>query len=445
MEHKAILTTVLASVVSVSLPGQMKDVTSPLPVINQDHSVTFKFTAPNAEEVYVKGSFLKKKRQIRTRAGTFGKTQKAEMERQGNMWVYTTAPLSSEIYTYVFEVDDEEQNDPGNENIVRDVDKFYNYFIIRGGIADNYVNQDVPHGKVAKIWYPSIMEGMPQRRMTVYTPAEYKINTTKEYPVLYLLHGSGGDENSWEEMGRAIQILDNLIGQGKAVPMVVAMPNGIVKLATAPSADPGNPNIKPTGMNPESMLGKFEKSFVTDIVNYMENHYRVAKDKSRRAIAGLSLGGLHTLFISANNPDLFDYVGLFSAQTTNMLNDDRISTLSGMANEVEKLTSKIPFLGGTRLADKINGFTGKLNNGDIEVYGQIDQKLKEQFSTSPKLYYIAVGRDDFVKKLNDDFRAKLDSAGYRYYYNETDGGHTWENWRKYLVDFLPRLFQGKNK
>lgn len=277
--------------------------------------------------------------------------------------------------------------------------------------------------------------------MTVYTPSEYKTNPTKIFPVLYLLHGSGGDENAWEEAGRAIQILDNLISQGKAEPMVVVMPNGIVKYAAAPGYDPQSPNAKATAMNPESMLGIYESTFVPEIVSYIEANYRVKKDKANRAIAGLSLGGLHTIFISANNPDMFDYVGLFSAQTTNALNDNRINTLGGLATEVESLASKITFLNGTKFAKKVSGFASKFNDGRLEIYSKLDVKLKNQFANPPKLYYIAVGKEDFVKKLNDDFRAKLNAGGYQYTYNETDGGHSWENWRKYLVDFLPRLFK----
>jgi enterochelin esterase family protein len=437
---KIIVILGLMSIVNVSLYSQVVDKDSPLPIVNQNNSVTFRLYAPNAEEVFIKGSFLEKKFQVRTKAGTFGKTPKARMIKQGSQWVYTSGPLDSEIYTYKFVVDDEEVNDPQNMNIVRDVDNYYNYFIIKGGIADNYITNNVKHGNVSKVWYPSVIDGMPKRRMTIYTPSGYNA-ANHLYPVLYLLHGSGGDENAWEEAGRAIQILDNLIGKGVVVPMVVVMPNGIVNLAAAPGCDPNNPDVKPSAMNAESMLGQFESSFVTDIVSYVESNYNVYKDKSHRAIAGLSLGGLHTLFISANNPDLFDYVGLFSAQTTNTLNDNRITTLSGLANEVEGIASKIPFLGGTKLGEKINKFTGKFNNGNIEVYGNIDEKLKTQFKKGVELYYIAVGRDDFVKKLVDDYRSKLDSSGYSYYYNETDGGHSWENWRKYLVDFLPRLFR----
>lgn len=345
-------------------------------VLNADMSVTLKLHAPNSKDVYVKGSFLDRQFKVETKAGSFGKAQKAKMKKYDGEWIYTTKPLKSEFYTYCFVVDGQEQLDPSNPYTIRDVNDYFNYFIVGGGIADNYLIQNVPHGHVEKVWYPSTLKGMSKRRMTVYTPSEYKTNTTKTFPVLYLLHGSGGDENAWEEAGRAIQIL-----------------------------------------------------------------YRVKKNKANRAIAGLSLGGLHTIFKSANNPEMFDYVGLFSAQTTNALNDNRITTLGGLATGVQSLASKIPFLNGTKFAEKVSVFARKFNDGRLEIYSKLDNKLKNQFANPPKLYYIAVGEDDFVKKLNDDFRAKLNAGNYKYIYNETDGGHSWENWRKCLIDFLPRLFK----
>lgn len=345
-------------------------------VLNADMSVTLKLHAPNSKDVYVKGSFLDRQFKVKTKAGSFGKAQKAKMKKYDGEWIYTTKPLKSEFYTYCFVVDGQEQLDPSNPYTIRDVNDYFNYFIVGGGIADNYLIQNVPHGHVEKVWYPSTLKGMSKRRMTVYTPSEYKTNTTKTFPVLYLLHGSGGDENAWEEAGRAIQIL-----------------------------------------------------------------YRVKKNKANRAIADLSLGGLHTIFISANNPEMFDYVGLFSAQTTNALNDNRITTLGGLATGVQSLASKIPFLNGTKFAEKVSVFARKFNDGRLEIYSKLDNKLKNQFANPPKLYYIAVGEDDFVKKLNDDFRAKLNAGNYKYIYNETDGGHSWENWRKCLIDFLPRLFK----
>lgn len=408
------------------------------PKINSDNSVSFFLDAPNATEVILKGSFVPRKSYIKTESGAVTKDGSVKMTREGNRWTYTTSPLPSEFYTYAFEVDGKPQIDKNNKNVIRDIADSLNYFVIENGIADNYVVKNVPHGTVKKVWYPSTLEGMNQRRMTVYLPSSYTTNKNKRFPVLYLLHGSGGDENSWSDGGRAIQILDNMIASGQCEPMIVVMPNGNVNLAAAPGEDPNNPNIEPSANNTSSMLGKIESVFMKEVVNYVDNNFRTLKDKSHRAIAGLSLGGLHTLFISLNNPQSFDYVGLFSAQTTNALNGSRISGMQKIGDKWNQLKENIPFIGGGSVDRAISKYT----SDELSIYDNIDIKLKYQFKTPPKLYYIAVGRDDFVKKLNDDFRKKLRSKGYQFYYNETDGAHTWDNWRKYLVDLLPRLFKG---
>lgn len=222
--------------------------------------------------------------------------------------------------------------------------------------------------------------------------------------------------------------MDNMIAQGKAEPMIVVMPNGIVNLDAAPGESPYM-DAKPTSNNVSSMMGKVEKVFVDEVVTFIDQQYRTQNDKAHRALAGLSLGGLQTIYISANHPEVFDYVGLFSAQTTNTLDNDVISRVKNVFNKVANIKSLFG-----KDSDP-NGIEG------IDTYKDFDIKLKAQFDAKPKLYYIAVGEEDFVKKLNDDFRLKLDAAGYKYVYNETDGSHSWENWRKYLLDFLPRIFK----
>lgn len=407
------------------------------PVINPDNTVTFNFFRPDADEVVLKGSFIPSKEYIKTEVGTLSKSGKVKMKKQGDTWTYTTGVLPSEFYTYHFEVDDRQFVDPQNPNVVRDIADSLSYFVIKGGIGDDYVTRNVPHGTIKKVWYPSTLNGMKKRRMSIYLPKAYSLNKQKRFPVLYLLHGSGGDEDAWEGCGRVAQILDNLIAEGRCEPMIVVMPNGNAELAAAPGSDPNNPNQKPSAMNTSSMLGQIESVFMNEVVDFVDDNYRTINDKAHRAIAGLSLGGLHTLFISLNNPTKFDYVGLFSAQTTNALNDKRIGSMQKIGEAWNELKSNLPFIGGGSVDRKISSLTSK----ELSIYDDIDDKLKVQFSPAPKLYYIAVGRDDFVKKLNDDWRKKLDSKGYKYYYNETDGGHTWENWRKYLVDFLPRIFK----
>lgn len=408
------------------------------PVINPDNSVTFTVRKPAAEEVSVKGSFIPRKNLLRTKAGTISKEAKAKMERKDDVWTFTTPPLSPDLYTYTFEVDEVTMTDSLNRNTVRDVADTLSYFIIPGGTADLYIDSArVPHGTVRDVWYPSTLPGMEKRRMNVYLPPTYPTDRTARFPVLYLLHGSGGDEEAWRDCGRAIQILDNMIASGQCRPMIVVMPNGNVELAAAPGKDPSRPDMKSSAANAGSMLGKFETTFMDDIVSYVDDNFRTIPEKDSRAIAGISLGGLHAMFISMNNPSVFDYVGLFSAQAANPIND-KVAGMQKIGRKWKQLKGTLPFLGGGSVDRTISNMT----SDDLSIYDDIDSKLSAQFAKAPRLYYIALGSDDFVKKLNDDLRVKMDAAGYKYVYNESDGGHSWQNWRRYLVDFLPRLFTG---
>lgn len=258
--------------------------------------------------------------------------------------------------------------------------------------------QDVPHGTISKVWYNSPTLGMKQRRMTVYTPAGYE-KSDRKYPVLYLLHGAGGDEDSWSDLGRATQILDNLIARGKAKPMIVIMPNGVTSRQAAPG-EGHDMMVKPKMWVQGMMEGSYEKAF-PDIMKFVETHYRTINNKANRTIAGLSMGGFHTIQISANYPDKFDYVGPFSAV----------------------ITSDKP---GT----------------NRDLYENFETKLDMQFKNPPKLYWTAIGKADiFLYKDNADFRRKLDKKGYRYTYMETEGGHVWKDWRIHLTAFLERIFK----
>lgn len=436
---KTMLMLVLAATVATA-KAQDSDTRLMPPQIDANGTVTFTIEAPDAKEVKIEGSFLPKVRQLKTKIGVFGKDQKPDMQKKGKKWTYNAGKLSSELYTYNFIVDGMRMLDPANTNILRDVSEYSNYFIVPGGLADNYMVRDVPHGTLSKVWYPSSWEGMSRRRMTVYTPPAYEENASVFYPVLYLLHGSGGDENAWTEAGRAAQILDNMIAEGRIKPMIVVMPNGLTDWQAAPG-EGEEYNREPSAMNVSSMMGQYENTFRNDIVAFIDSRYRTIRNKDGRAIAGLSLGGLHSIFISANNPGLFSYVGLFSAQTTNAMTNARLKRWGNVVDGVQKVVEKIPRFLNTTLGEKFDNLSDRFANGDMQVYGNIDEKLKVQFSSGLKLYYIAVGEDDFVMKLNDDFRKKLDEGKYPYVYNQTDGAHSWENWRKYLVDFLPRLFK----
>ncbi|WP_418696848.1 alpha/beta hydrolase-fold protein [Bacteroides sp.] len=366
------------------------------PEIHDNNTVTFRLKAPKAVRVQVTGDFLPTQK-ITTPFGEFDGPGMGELvEGKDGVWEYTTPePLAPELYSYSFIVDGLRMMDPANVYMIRDVSTVTNVFIIGGGRADLYKVNDVPHGTVSRMWYNSPTLGM-DRRLTVYTPAGYE-TSGKRYPVFYLLHGMGGDEEAWIALGRTAQILDNLIAQGKAKPMIVVMTNG----NAAQEAAPGESSLgfaAPSMQLPKTMEGTFETAF-PDVVKFVDKTFRTIKSKSGRAIAGLSMGGYHSLHISKQNPDMFNYVGLFSAAI---------------------------------MPDK---------NVKSPIYEDMEGKLKTQFAKKPALYWIGIGKADFLYKANEDYRKLLDENGYKYTYYETGEGHIWKNWRIYLTEFTPLLFK----
>lgn len=363
------------------------------PEIHGDNSVTFRFNAPYANSVEIVGDFLTGEK-VQTPLGEMNAPGKESLGKdEKGVWFYTSPPLASEFYKYSFIVDGLSTTDPNNPFLIRDVARVTNVFLIGGGQADLYKVNKVPHGTVAQRWYNSPGNEM-ERRLTIYTPPGYE-NSEEKYPTFYLLHGAGGDEKAWIELGRAAQIMDNLIAQGEAKPMIVVMPNGNVSQDAAPG-EGSSGFYKPQFMTPGTMDGTYERTF-PDIISFVECNYRVKADKADRAIAGLSMGGFHSSQISTEYPDMFDYVGLFSAA-------------------VGKQTK------------------------ESEVYQNFDEKLKIQFSKNPKLYWIAIGNDDFLYEINEDYRKNLDKNQFPYKYYETKEGHIWKNWRIYLTEFVPMLF-----
>ena len=356
------------------------------PEINENGTVSFRLQAPQADEVKLTGDWLP--------AEGFVPGSVVMEKNEKGTWTHTTEALEPELYGYAFLVDGLRVNDPNNAFLSRDIATNTNIFIIGGEQADLYKVNEVPHGSVTRRWDDSQGNQM-KRRITLYTPPGYE-NSRKKYPVLYLLHGAGGDEEAWIELGRATQILDNLIAQGKAKPMIVVMPNGNVVQDAAPGEGTQG-FIKPAFMVPKTMDGTYEETFM-DVMNFVESSYRVKADKSSRAVAGLSMGGYHSMHISRYYPNTFDYVGLFSAAI-------------------------LPNQGTT-----------------AKVYQDIDNALKKQMENGYKLYWIGIGKADFLYKGNQDYRAKLDAMGMPYTYRVSEGGHIWKNWRVYLSEFVPLLF-----
>jgi len=364
------------------------------PVVNADGTVTFNLFAPKAVKVEVTGDFLPEQSNVA-----------ALKEGPNGVWSYTTGKLAPEMYSYTFNIDGMTGvKDPANVYVNRDIISFTNIFIVsdeKGDKGDLYRVNEVPHGNLSKVWYNSPTLKM-QRRMTVYTPAGY--DKGKNYPVMYLLHGAGGDENAWSELGRAAQIMDNLIATGKAKPMIVVMPNGNTDCQAAPG-EWSRGMYQPSFMGSVNQrpIATMDESFM-DIVKYIESHYKVAKGKKNRAICGLSMGGGHSFATSKRYPDAFNYVGLFSAGLN---------------------------IGGER------------NKSFYELLQQnkeVQQQLSRLFSAKPALYWIAIGKTDFLYQQNADLRRYLDEKGYKYEYVETEGGHIWRNWRIYLTMFAQKIF-----
>lgn len=354
------------------------------PEVKDNGTVVFRIKAPEGKEVKL--------------SGAFDGVTPSRSTYEGGEYVFAFDSVAPDLYDYWFEVDGVKTLDPSNPYVARDIAWLSNIFIVPGGNADWFATADVPHGSVHKNWYRSDMLGGEERRMTVYTPAGYE-ESGETYPVLYLLHGMGGDEDAWGELGRAVQILDNQIAAGKTEPMIVVMPNGNALRNAAPGFTGDGMYIAEGehSIDPEKI---FVKSF-PEIIEFVESNYRVKADKAHRAVAGLSMGGGHSWQLGLRYPDTFDYIGLFSP------------------------------------AVRWNGAGVDENGDDTELI----KLLERQFANPPKKYQIAIGRDDFLYGINESYRELLDSLQLPYEYVESEGGHTWRNWRNYLVDFLPALFR----
>ena len=249
------------------------------PQINSNQTVTFRLQAPQATKVEITGDFLPPQK-TQTPLGEAEAPGTAALARKAQgVWEYTTPePLEPELYSYSFIADGLGIKDPNNVYLIRDVASVTNVFIIGGGEADLYRVNETPHGTVARRWYRSEALKM-DRRITIYTPAGYE-QGGETYPVFYLLHGAGGDEESWISLGRAAQILDNLIALGKAKPMIVVMTNGNAGRQAAPGESPAG-MYKPSFMGDTRMDGDFEKSFPDVILSEVQRTplpiYRMAR------------------------------------------------------------------------------------------------------------------------------------------------------------------------
>jgi enterochelin esterase family protein len=388
------------------------------PEILPDKKVTFRLLAPKAGSVVLNGNWDQ------------GTNIPMTKDDQG-IWSVTLGPLGEQLWGYSFNVDGVKVMDPGNGEYQRDGQRYDNLLMITGPASDAWTfKPDVPHGTVSAVWYPSAILKQPGRRMYIYTPPGYESSTAK-YPVFYLLHGGGGDEDAWTNMGRANIILDNLIAAGKAKPMIVVIPNGnatqIVSQgyaygptppvravvapapppvqatqgrgaqpgAPAPGAAPGAPapapGAAPAPRPPQVYAGSYPNSLVAEIIPFIEKHYRVLPGKDNRAIAGLSMGGGHTVMATNNNPDVFGWIGVWSA-------------------------------GGQ----------------DTPEFAAALTKVKD---AGVKHYWIGVGTTDFALKGSETLRQVAEKVGLPMSYHTAPGAHFWFIWRQFLSEFAPILFR----
>jgi enterochelin esterase family protein len=362
------------------------------PELNAD-SIIFRFRAPKAIRVELNGDFLPTK-ETKTNFGTFMMPAPVEMkEGKDGIWEYTVHNVAPDFYAYTFTVDGIRMLDPNNLQMVRDGQNVTNVVIMPGEKSNLYLEAKEKKGTLSKVWYPSPAFG-PTRRMYVYTPYGYE-TSGKKYPVFYLQHGGGGDEDAWTSLGRACQILDNLIAQGKAVPMIVVMPNASPNQLASP--DVMDPIAGPSPMQQDRSSeafhsgGNYVKDLVEDIIPYVESHYRIIKSKEARALAGLSMGGIYTLYTTARYPNLFSYIGVLS-------------------------------MGFTPDRDPIKELTPVKNAGY-------------------KLYFIGCGESDFAYDNTKRLIKGLDDLGMKYTNFDKVGGHTWDTWRVCLKELAPMLFK----
>ncbi len=382
MRHAAMLLTVLPCLlVATALRAAAQAPAAPAPParpafgppvvspeVLPDRRVTFRLSAPMAKAVTV--------------SGQWGGGPQVMTKDERGVWSVTVGPIEPELYEYNFTIDGFQTLDPGNAVVKPSRTPRTSLLEVPGNPPRLSEFQDVPHGTVRIHWYQSRSLGR-RRGLYVYTPPGYDQDTKTRYPILYLLHGAADNEAAWTVSGRAPMIVDNLLAQGKSVPMVIVMPDG--------HAAPWPPRDFQRGLS--SNMTDFERDLLQDVMPLVEKSYRVRADPAHRAIAGLSMGGGQSLTIGLNHPELFGWIGGFSAAIF----------------QPETTVAKA-------MADP------KATN----------QKLR--------LLWIACGTDDRLVQNARQLSDLLDRHQIRHEFHATPGNHSWPVWRRYLAEFAPLLF-----
>jgi enterochelin esterase family protein len=358
------------------------------PEVLPDRRVTFRLLAPQAQEVSLRGTDIPNN----GRGTLMTKTD-------DGVWEATVGPLDAGAYRYTFTVSGVSVLDPRNPATSESNTTAWSLVCVPG--SDAFDTKIVPHGAVAAVTYYSTALAR-HRRMHVYTPPGYE-NSQQKYPVFYLLHGSGDSDDSWSSVGRAGFIFDNLIARKKMKPMIVVMPAG--HTTRTPSAPP-----VPGAGRPRD---EFADDFLRDVLPDVEKNYRVLSGRSNRAIAGLSMGGGQSLNIAIANLDKFAYVGVFSA---------------GIFGIVPR-----PVPAGAPAPPPPSG-----PSWEQEHLAALDNASAKK---GLRLLWFSTGAEDALMPTTKATVEMLKKHGFDVAFSESPGGHTWINWRNYLVEFTPQLFQ----
>lgn len=353
------------------------------PEVSTDRRVTFRLFAPKASEVRLSAGDIPG---VSFQGGSMTKSEKG-------VWEVSVGPIPAGAYRYNFNVDGVTALDPRNPSTSESLGNSWSLVVVSG--AEMMDTKNVPHGAVASVTYHSAALSAV-RRMHIYTPPGYE-KGSQSYPVFYLLHGAGDSDDSWSSVGRAGFILDNLIATGKAKPMLVVMPAG---------------HTRPMGMGGSILnADEFVSDFLKDVMPYVESHYRTKNSRSNRAIAGLSMGGFQTLNVAISKLDAFAYIGVYS------------SGLFGI----------VPFGAPNASAPAPKTFPWEEEHKAVLDNATLKKGLK--------LFWFGIGKDDFLYKTSDATVALFKKHGFEVVNHETGGGHTWLNWRDYLIEFTPMLFR----
>jgi len=342
------------------------------PEVRSDGSISFRFRAPNAKEVQL------------AREGT--EPQAMQKDDQG-VWSLTTAPLAPDYYGYSFVADGVRLIDPSNPLLKPNLLATENAVHVPGPLSLPWELNDVPHGEIHHHFYKSSV-AEDERDYYVYTPPGYAGSGKRKYPVLYLLHGYSDDASGWTAVGRANVILDNLIAQGKAKPMIVVMPLGYGTMDFLRLAWDAWNHTELRDAN----FRRFTDALLTEVMPRVEGEYRVTKDRNARAIAGLSMGGSESLLTGLNHLDKFSWIGAFSS--------------GGIPDDFEK------------------------------DFPSLDAKANQQLH----LLWIACGTEDHLITVNRNLREWLKTKGVNHADIETPGMHTWMVWRRNLAEFAQLIF-----